>query len=108
MPHNHYHIFCTSVLGLPWAATHIEAAFKNVLLHNLYAIMYYFDTTYSYNNAPNSLPGDHKDMATILAHLTLLLVGADAYSPYIINSDWWEDDDAQPALGDPRGDLSLV
>ena len=42
-----YHIFCTSVLGLPsdsWAITRSEAAFKNLILHDLDAMMYYFDT----------------------------------------------------------------
>jgi hypothetical protein len=88
MPHNLYRIFCTSVLGLPsdsWAATHTGLAFDNLLLHNLDAMMYYFDADYSYSNSPVSLPGDHKDMATTLTCLTLLLVGADTYSPHIIN-----------------------
>jgi hypothetical protein len=47
MPHNLYRIFCTSVLGLPldsWAVTPTEAAFKNLLLHDLDAMMYFFDT----------------------------------------------------------------
>ena len=111
MPHNPYRTFCTSVLGLPldsWAATRMEAAFKNLLLHSLDAMMYYFDTNYFYNNAPVSLPGDCKDMATILVHLTLLLVGTDTYSPRIISSVWGKDDNAQSALGGPRGDLSLI
>ena len=72
----------------------LEAAFKNLLLHNLDAMMYYFDTDTYYKNAPISLPGDLKDMATIFARLTLFLVGADACTPHIINSVWGEDDDA--------------
>jgi hypothetical protein len=111
MPHNLYRIFCTSVLGLPlnsWSATRTEAAFKNVLLHDLDVMMYYSDTNYYYNNAPVSLPGDCKDMATILTHLTLLLVGADACTPHIINSVREEDEDARLALGGPCGDLSLI
>jgi hypothetical protein len=50
MPHNLYHIICTSILGLPsgsWAVTRTEAAFKNLLLHDLDTMMYYFDT-YTY------------------------------------------------------------
>jgi hypothetical protein len=47
-------------------------------------------------------------MATIFARLTLLLVRADACTPYIINSVWGEDDDARLALGGPHGDLSLI
>jgi len=71
-------------------------------------MMYYFDTDTYYKNEPISLPGDLKDMAMIFACLTLLLVGADACTPHIINSVWGEDDDARLALGGPRGDLSLI
>ena len=101
MPHNLYRTFCTNILGLPsdsGAATRMEAAFKNLLLHNLDAVMYYFDTDYFYNNTPVSLPGDCKDMATILTRLTLLLVETNTYSPRIINSVWGKDD----------GNLSLI
>ena len=111
MPHDLYRAFCTNVLGLPsdsWAATRTEAAFKNLLLHDLDGIMNYFDTDTYYKNEPISLLGDLKDMATIFAHLTLLLVGANACTPQIINSVWGEDDDAQHALGGPRGNLSLI
>jgi hypothetical protein len=97
MLHNLYRIFCTSVLGLPsdsWAVTRTEAAFKNLLLHDLDAMMCYFDTDTYYKNAPVSLPGDCKDMATIFARLTLLLIGADACTPHIINSVWGKDEDA--------------
>ena len=61
-----------------------------------------------YKNEPISLPEDLKDMATIFARLTLLLVGADACILHIINSVWVEDDDARLALEGPRGDLSLI
>ena len=111
MPHNLYRIFCTSVLGLhpdSWAITRSEAAFKNLILHDLDAMMYYFDTDTYYKNEPISLPGDLKDMATIFARLTLLLVGADACTPHIIKSVWGEDDDARLTLGGPRSDLSLI
>ena len=70
--------------------------------------MFYFDTNTYYKDVPISLPGVRKDMATIFACLTLLLVGADACTPHIINSVWWEDNDARLALGGPRGDLSLI
>jgi hypothetical protein len=97
MPHNLYPIFCTSVLGLPldsWAVTRMEAGFKNLLLHDLGVMMYYFDTNTYYTNAPVSLPGDCKDIATIFARLTLLLIGADACTPHIINSVRGKDEDA--------------
>jgi hypothetical protein len=105
MKHNLCRIFCTSVLGLPsnsWSATRTEAVFKNLLLHDLDVMMYYSDTDYYYNNAPVSLSGDCKDMATILTHITLLLVRADACTPHIINSVWGEDEDARLALGGPH------
>ena len=53
MLHNLYRIFCTSVLGLPsdsWAITQLEAVFKNLILHNLNAMMYYFNTDTYYKN----------------------------------------------------------
>jgi len=111
MPHNLYRIFCTSVFGVPsnsWAITRSEAVFKNLILHDLDAMMYYFDTDAYYKNEPISLPGDLKDMAMIFARLTLLLIGADACTPHIINLVWREDDDAQLALGGPSSDLSLI
>jgi hypothetical protein len=86
----------------------MEAAFNNLLIHALDAIMYYLDTNTYYRNAPISLPGDLKDMATIFACLTLLLVGANACTPHIINSVWGEDDDERLVLGGPRGNLSLI
>ena len=83
-------------------------AFKNLILHDLNVMTYYFDTDTYYKNEPISLPGDLKDMATIFARLTLLLIGADACTPHIIISVWGEDDDARLALGGPHGDLSLI
>jgi hypothetical protein len=72
-------------------------------------MMFYYDTDcYGINQVPFSYLGDQKDMARILARLTLLLVGADACTTHIINSLWGEDDDAWLALGGPRGDLSLI
>jgi hypothetical protein len=38
----------------------------------------------------------------------ILLIGADACTPHIINSVWGKNDDARLALGGPRGDLSLI
>ena len=47
-------------------------------------------------------------MARTLARLTLLLTGADACTPHIIDDVWGEDKAARLALGGPRGDLSLT
>jgi hypothetical protein len=70
--------------------------------------MYYYDTDNYINSMPVSSPGNLTDMVRILARLTLLLVGADACTPHIINSVWEADAEARLALGGPRGDLSLV
>ena len=47
-------------------------------------------------------------MARKLARLTILLIGANACTPHIINSVWGENEDARLALGGPCGDLSLI
>jgi hypothetical protein len=47
-------------------------------------------------------------MAINLARITLLLIGADACTPRIINKVWGENEAAQFALGGPQGDLLLV
>jgi hypothetical protein len=56
MPHKLKHTFCTRVMGLPsdswWAASRTEAAFKNLLLHDINAILYYFDTDIYGNCGP--------------------------------------------------------
>ncbi len=72
-------------------------------------MMFYYDTNcYDVNQVPFSYLGDQKDMARILAWLTLLLVGADACTTHLINSVLGEDNDAWLALGGPQGDLSLI
>ncbi len=57
---------------------------------------------------PVLLPGDITNMAKILARITLLLVGADACTPRIINKVYGADNAARLVLGGPRGDLSLI
>jgi hypothetical protein len=111
MPHDLYRTFCASILGLSsdsWATTPMEAAFKNLLLHDVDAMMYYFDTDIYYNCQPIFHPVDCKDMAKILAHLNLLLVGANACSPHIIDLVGREDGNARLTLGRPRGNMSLI
>ncbi len=86
----------------------MESTLRNMILQDLDALLYYFDTDWQVNSTPISPPGDLKDIAIILAQLTLLLIGANACTPYIISIVWGEDDAAQLALGEPRGDLSLI
>jgi hypothetical protein len=117
MPRTLYRAFCALVLGLPsksWTNTRSEAAFRNMLLQDLDAILHYYAVSYSVPTGdhgidePISLPGDQADMAKILARLTILLISADACTPHIINSVWGKNDDARLTLGGPRGDLSLI
>jgi hypothetical protein len=117
MPRTLYHAFCALVLGLPsefWTNTHSKAAFCNMLLQDLDAILHYYAVSYSVPtgnhgiNEPILLPGNQADMAKILARLTILLIGADACTPHIINSVWGKNDNVCLALGRPRGDLSLI
>ncbi len=112
MPKAFYKAFCHHVLGLPpdsWASHQTETAFRNLIIQDLDAMMFYYDPdSYNVKQVPFSYLGDQKDMARILAWLTLLLVGADACTTHIINSVWEEDDDARLALGGPQGDLSLI
>jgi hypothetical protein len=60
--------------------------------------MYYYNIDKYVNSMPVSSPNNLTDMARILARLTLLLVGADACTPHIINSVWGADADAQLAV----------
>ena len=99
------------VLGIhddSWAGQWTEGAFCNAILQDLDGILYYYDTDWQVNGKPVSLPGDLMDMSTILARITLLLIGTDACTPHIINQVWGADETAQFALGGPRGDLSLI
>jgi hypothetical protein len=106
-----YTSFGLLVLGLnhdSWATACTERAFRNLLIQDVDAMMYYWDTDNYINGAPVLLPDGCLDMARILARLTLLLTGADACTPHIINSVWGDDKNACLALGEPQGDLSLI
>ena len=112
MPKALYKAFCHQVLGLPpdsWASHQTESALRNLIIQDLGAMLFYYDTDiYNINQVPFLYPGDRKDMARILTWLTLLLVGAGACTTHIINYVWGEDNKARLALGGPRGDLSLI
>jgi hypothetical protein len=106
-----YTSFGLLVLGLnhdSWATACTERAFRNLLIQDINAMMYYWDTDNYINGAPVLLPDNRLDMACILARLTLLLTGADACTPHIINSVWGDNKNACLALGGPQGDLSLI
>ncbi len=106
-----YRNFSRMVLGIhddSWAGHQTKGAFCNAILQDLDAMLYYYDTDWQVNGKPVSLPGNLMDMATILARITLLLIGADACTPHIINQVWGADKTARLALGGTRGDLSLI
>jgi hypothetical protein len=107
-----YRSFAQLVLGLnhnTWALARTERAFRNLIIQDLDAIMYYWDTdSYSMVGTPMSYRNEKWDMAQTLARLTLLLTDADACMPYIVDSVWGEDEAACLALGGPRGNLSLI
>ncbi len=79
------------VLGLDhnsWATTCTKSAFRNLILQDIDALVYYYDTDNYVNSMQVLSPSNLTDMARILARLTLLLVGADACIPHIIDSVW--------------------
>jgi hypothetical protein len=97
-----YKSFTSLVLGIDhnsWANACTESTFHNLILQDIDAIMYYYDTDNYVNGHPISLPGDLTVIACILARLTLLLIGTNAYTPHIIDSVWGEDENARLALG---------
>jgi hypothetical protein len=107
-----YNSFTRLVLGLThntWALHRTECAFRNPIIQDLDAIMYYWDTDdYNMAGVPMTYRDTRWDMARILARLTLLLTGADTCTPHIVTSVWGEDEAACLALGGPRGNLSLI
>ncbi len=87
MPQDQYRTFSWLVLGLDdetWANHRTESALCNLILQDLDALLYYFDTDWRVLDKPMSLPREITDMAIILAWITLLLIGADTCTPRII------------------------
>ena len=86
-----YRDFIRFVLGLnneTWENCRTESTFRNMILQDLDALLYYFDMDDFVQGNPYSTSGDLANIAKILAHLMLILVGADACTPYIINKVW--------------------
>jgi hypothetical protein len=111
MTADQYRNFSRMVHGLhddSWARHWTESAFRSTILQDLDVILYYYDNDWQVNSKPVSLAGNLMDMASILARSTLLLIGANACTPHIINQVWGADEAARLALGGPRGDLSLI
>ena len=53
-------------------------------------------------------PTDKHTLACILARFSLLMLGADALTPVIIEHVWGQDDVVRQNLGGPRGDLAII
>jgi hypothetical protein len=53
-------------------------------------------------------PTDRKALARMLARFFILLLGADAITPTIIDQVWGQDDTARSKLGGSRGNLALI
>ena len=91
------------------ALARTKRAFRNLIIQDLDAVLYYWDTdSYNISGAPMSVYDERWDMAHTLAYLTLLLTGTDACTPCIVDSVWGKDEAACLALGDPQGNLSLI
>jgi hypothetical protein len=58
MPRTLYHAFCALILGLPsesWTNTFPKAAFRNMLLRDLDAILHYYAVSYSIPTSKNGI-----------------------------------------------------
>ncbi len=53
-------------------------------------------------------PTDRKMLACILDRFAILLLGADALTPTIIQTVWGENEVVQRNLGGPRGNLAII
>ena len=112
MSSERYESFAQLILGLNhnmWALHRTKRAFSNLIIQDLDTVMYYWDTdSYTMTGKPMSYRNDRWDMVRTLVQLTLLLTGADACTPHIIDAVWGEDQAARLALGGPQGNLSLI
>jgi hypothetical protein len=91
MSHELYKSFTSLVLVInhdSWANASTKSTFRNLILQDINAIMYYYDTDNYINGHLISLPSNLTNMACILLWLTLLLIGTNAYTPHIIDSVW--------------------
>jgi hypothetical protein len=107
MTKEEYTTFAVTVLGLRPGLQHgtrqTERSLLNMLLDdvvtfiNLLAAVYLLDE-----------PTDKRALACILARFSLLMLGADALTPAIVERVWGQGDVVRRNLGGPRGDLAII
>jgi hypothetical protein len=77
-------------------------SFLNMILSNFVTI------TNLYPVITHKIEGDHHLLAQALTQCTLLLIGANALTPSIIQQVWGANETVRRNLGGPRGDLALI
>ena len=103
---NEYTFFVTLILGLRPGETHgttrSTGSFVNMLLEDFVSLV---NLTAVF---PLNKSFDRKALARILARFSILLLGADALTPTIVNQVWGQNEVACKNLGGPRGNLVLI
>jgi hypothetical protein len=106
MSQDEYNIFTLLVLGLRPDKNHgtkrSESSFINMLLEDFVSLPN-LTAVFALNK-----PTDRKMLARILTRFVILLLGADALTPSIIQTVWGENDVVRRNLGGPRGDLAII
>jgi hypothetical protein len=106
MAKKEYVTFAVIVLGLHPGLQHgtrqTGRSHLNMLLDN-FATLTNNATVYLLNE-----PTDKHTLARILACFSLLMLGADALTPAIVERVWGQDDVVHQQLGSPRGDLAII
>ncbi len=106
MTKEEYTTFAMIVLGLRPGLQHgtrqTKRSLLNMLLEN-FATLTNLTAVYLLDE-----PTEKHTLACILAHFSLLMLGADALTPVIIEHVWGQDDIVCQNLGGPRGDLAII
>jgi hypothetical protein len=103
---NEYILFATLVLGLRPGETHnttcSTGSFVNMLLEDFVSLVKP-TAVFPLNKSSNQ-----KALARILARFSILLLGADALTPTIVNQVWGQNKMVHKKLGGPCGNLALI
>ena len=95
-------VLCTRKSALHYGGYQSESAFLNTLLCDFVcltnlSVLFRFDEN-----------GTRQDIAQILARFSLLMLGAEALTPRIVERVWGSNPTTRRNLGGPRGDLALI